>query len=453
LTLANIQGTASGNYYLVVSNASGSVTSSNAVLSVTTNGPLQVILLFSDQPAGGPYRTALNNLFQQHEWYSEPIAFNRAVENANPGTTLVIVDAPLTNASFNAVGRFANKGGRAILQCWTLNTGSVMGAPFNANVVQPALLSPLPVYNWTGSSFFAGLASPLSFTDRFGLSGQKLQPAVGGQAVAGYTSAATANAAAVVVGHSGRTVINAFMVEEITASANAVRFVQNEIQSLLGTLVSPIITQAPLSVSVPPGGTATFSVAISGSPPPFSYEWRRLSPAPPFTNNFVLNERVSFFTVTNVQNSVTGSFRVVVRNAASPTGGSSALFNLTLTPDLDGDGLPDSWEAIYPTAATAGEDADHDGMTNWQEYVAGTDPTNALSYLKVDRVTRAGSTLIEFVVASNKTYSVQYRDSLDVASWLKLADIVAGASDRVETVTDPNGGTDRYYRLVTPRQE
>jgi serine/threonine protein kinase len=65
----------------------------------------------------------------------------------------------------------------------------------------------------------------------------------------------------------------------------------------------------------------------------------------------------------------------------------------------------------------------------------------------------AGSIGIEFTSVSNKTYSVQYCDSLDGAAWSRLADVVARASDRVETVTDPNGTSNRYYRLVTPRQE
>jgi hypothetical protein len=221
----------------------------------------------------------------------------------------------------------------------------------------------------------------------------------------------------------------------------------------LRILVNLAITQAPLSQSVPPGGTATFSVAISGTPPPFSYEWRRLSPAPPFTNTFVLNERVSFFTLTNVQSSVTGSYRVVIRNAASPSGVSPSIFTLGFSADSDGDGLPDSWEATYPTAAAATGDADLDRMTNWQEYMAGTDPTNALSFLKVDRISRVDSTAIEFMAVSNKTYSVQYNDALGITAWSRLADIVARATNRVETVTDANANTNRYYRLVTPRQE
>ena len=36
--------------------------------------------------------------------------------------------------------------------------------------------------------------------------------------------------------------------------------------------------------------------------------------------------------------------------------------------------------------------------------------------------------------------------------WSKLADIVARATNRTETVIDTESATNRFYRLVTPRQ-
>ena len=51
--------------------------------------------------------------------------------------------------------------------------------------------------------------------------------------------------------------------------------------------------------------------------------------------------------------------------------------------DTDGDGLPDGWEIAQGTDALTPDDTadpDHDTFTNWQEFRAATQPTNALSF-------------------------------------------------------------------------
>jgi len=52
--------------------------------------------------------------------------------------------------------------------------------------------------------------------------------------------------------------------------------------------------------------------------------------------------------------------------------------NLTPTDDKDFDGMPDSWEIDHglnpDDSSDANEDPDHDGLTNLEEYVGGTDP-------------------------------------------------------------------------------
>lgn len=50
--------------------------------------------------------------------------------------------------------------------------------------------------------------------------------------------------------------------------------------------------------------------------------------------------------------------------------------------DWDGDGIPNWWEARFSDSKTglrAGDDSDGDGMSNYDEFVAYTNPTNALS--------------------------------------------------------------------------
>jgi hypothetical protein len=99
---------------------------------------------------------------------------------------------------------------------------------------------------------------------------------------------------------------------------------------------------------------------------------------------------------------------------------------------------------------------EHVGLSNSQEYHCGTDPTNALSYLKVESITRANggsAVVLRFCAVSNKTYTVQYRESADIGPWHRLADAVATPTNRVVEMSDPavGGGAQRLYRLVTPR--
>ena len=124
--------------------------------------------------------------------------------------------------------------------------------------------------------------------------------------------------------------------------------------------------------------------------------------------------------------------------------------------DMDGDGMPDIWEAVHGintnNASDTWLDSDADGMPNWQEYLAGTDPTDALSYLKIESITANSVATLMFHAVSNKTYTVEYTGSSVAEAWSKLADVVARPVNREERVTDPAYQTNRFYRLVTPSQ-
>ncbi len=136
--------------------------------------------------------------------------------------------------------------------------------------------------------------------------------------------------------------------------------------------------------------------------------------------------------------------------AAAPNAGTSGLA------DSDGDGLPDAWEeanGLNKLANDANLDPDGDGFTNLQEYTAGTNPHSAASRLKIDSVVSLVSgTQIGFLAASNRTYSVLYRDALGTGSWLKLADVGAQPTSQTVAVADDNDSSAdaRFYRLVTP---
>ncbi len=60
-----------------------------------------------------------------------------------------------------------------------------------------------------------------------------------------------------------------------------------------------------------------------------------------------------------------------------------------------------------------------------------------------------GSALLRFNAIANKTYRIEYTDSLSAGSWQTLQTIAAGPTRQIDVVDTPPGDT-RFYRLRTP---
>ena len=224
----------------------------------------------------------------------------------------------------------------------------------------------------------------------------------------------------------------------------------------LDVLINPSLLIAPLSQTVVEGGTATFSFSISGHPAPFGYFLRKSSST---LTGYVSPESSGFLSLPNVQLSNAGTYRIVITNAANPSPGLSLdPVTLTVLSDFDHDGLPDIWESAHGfqtnNAADAQLDSDLDGQTNWQEYLAGTDPRDPLSFLRIENISLGGASnavVLQFNALSNQTYTIQSRDGSLQSPWTRVADFVAFPTNRLMSFT--NTATPfpaRYYRLVTP---
>jgi hypothetical protein len=129
--------------------------------------------------------------------------------------------------------------------------------------------------------------------------------------------------------------------------------------------------------------------------------------------------------------------------------------------DLDGNGLPDDWERLYFGAigVDPGADPDHDGMTNLQEYQAGTNPldnNSHLSFVNVKNVDssqngqpgpRVSMPLVEWSSIYGKHYSV-LRSADPRAGYAVLqTDIVATPPLNSFTDTNAVGAGPFFYRV------
>jgi hypothetical protein len=88
--------------------------------------------------------------------------------------------------------------------------------------------------------------------------------------------------------------------------------------------------------------------------------------------------------------------------------------------DSDGDGIADAWELTYTNtlrAFTASSDADHDGSTDLEEYLAGTNPLDPNDNLRITLFTRVDTyNTLMWTSEPNRYYRVERRAALGAAS-------------------------------------
>jgi hypothetical protein len=104
------------------------------------------------------------------------------------------------------------------------------------------------------------------------------------------------------------------------------------------------------------------------------------------------------------------------------------------------------WTNDFNVAET--NDADGDRLLTWQEWVAGTDPTNPLSVLAVTNLTWGGSgVVLRWVSASNRIYAVERTTNLTTASFAGILTNLA-ATPPVNVHTDQVPVPDKaFYRI------
>jgi len=126
--------------------------------------------------------------------------------------------------------------------------------------------------------------------------------------------------------------------------------------------------------------------------------------------------------------------------------------------DTDADTMPDAWEIQFgldPTnPADAALDADGDSSTNASEYVAGTNPRDAESVLRIRGISRSASGPMEFSfqAVARKTYQVETRPAIDGGGWTTTRTVPASPQATQVIVPIPSGPNDepQFFRLRVP---
>jgi uncharacterized repeat protein (TIGR01451 family) len=157
--------------------------------------------------------------------------------------------------------------------------------------------------------------------------------------------------------------------------------------------------------------------------------------------------------ITNISNAATvmgTEFDPVATN-------NTATVSIVVYLDADNDGIPDYWTQQFFGHGTgqasdhsrAGDDADGDGLSNLQEYLAGTSPVDPGSALRIITMEEAATNIVVgFASVTNKLYRLESSDDIS-GPWTNIvADQIAGTGETVQRL-DMGAATlpKRFYRV------
>jgi hypothetical protein len=123
--------------------------------------------------------------------------------------------------------------------------------------------------------------------------------------------------------------------------------------------------------------------------------------------------------------------------------------------DANRNGISDAWERFYFGSATTNRtqvtDTDADGMPDYAEFIAGTNPTNAASKLIMLGTTFLSNRVVRIDWAAIPGRAYQAQTSTNPPNWTPITDwIQATGSPMSCTTTNPGTGSHLYRVQVRP---
>ena len=121
--------------------------------------------------------------------------------------------------------------------------------------------------------------------------------------------------------------------------------------------------------------------------------------------------------------------------------------------DGDSDGILDDWErehGLNPNdRSDAIADTDHDGFSNYSEFIAMTDPQDGASSLRILRMVPRGITglTIHWASVPDVVYRLESSLNLTHASWQTITEVSASGSEASAFISREDSPRNRYFRI------
>jgi hypothetical protein len=159
-------------------------------------------------------------------------------------------------------------------------------------------------------------------------------------------------------------------------------------------------------------------------------------------------------TITRLASSRTVAFQLAYRLSDGQVSPRSAeTTGRTWSEDATSDGLPDDWQRQYWGAnwflwPSPSEDSDRDGVSNWNEFLAGTDPTDSQSVLRTQFIGAGQNMRLQWNTVPGQMYQV--KQTTDFVTWQDFGG-QRFATGTTDSVSVPAGNSLGYYRVTRIR--
>jgi hypothetical protein len=218
----------------------------------------------------------------------------------------------------------------------------------------------------------------------------------------------------------------------------------------------PVISAASVTPAAPTRTNSLLAQVTAANDPNgdtinYAYQWQQS------TNNtaFATIAGQTSSTLSAALTSAGSYYRVVITpNDGQTNGAPFTTASVQVALDADGNGINDNWEVQYfgRIGVDPKADADGDGVSNYQEYLAGTNPTNSTSFLHITSLTATGNNVaVNWTTVGGKSYIVQ-TNSVANGAFVDFTPVIVvpGSGESVTNFSDLNARSTwplRFYRI------